>query len=106
MENRIKEQQLDLFADRTSSHAMAANQLRLYFSSFAYIVVQTLRRVGLKGTSLAKAQCGTIRLKLFKFAARIRVSVRRVWIAFSQSYPEQRLFEQVLGNVRRRPLRC
>ena len=108
MENRIKEQQLDLFADRTSSHGMAANQLRLYFSSFAYILLQSLRRVGLRGTPLEKAQCGTIRLKLFKFAAQIRLSVRKVWLSFSQNYPWRGLFEQVLDNLRRIPipLRC
>lgn len=106
MENRIKEQQMDLFADRTSSHTLKANQLRLYFSSFAYTLLQTLRRLGLKGTGMDTAQCGTIRLKLFKFAARIQVSVRKVWIAFSQSYPYHELFERVLENLQRIPLRC
>jgi Transposase DDE domain group 1 len=84
MENRIKEQQLALFADRTSTHEIRSNQLRLYFSSFAYVLMQTLRRLGLRNTSMAKAQCDTIRLKLFKIGAQIRVSVRRVWIAFSK----------------------
>ena len=106
MENRIKEQQLALFADRTSTHEMRANQLRLYFSSFAYVLVQTLRRLGLAGTSLAKAQCDTIRLKLFKIGAHIRLSVRRVWIAFSESYPYAELFRQILGKLQRIPLRC
>jgi hypothetical protein len=106
MENRIKEQQLALFADRTSTHEMRANQLRLYFSSFAYVLVQTLRRLGLAGTSLAKAQCDTIRLKLFKIGAHIRLSVRRVWIAFSESYPYAQLFQHILDRLQRIPLRC
>ncbi len=69
MENRIKEQQLCLFADRTSSATMRANQLRLYLSTFAYVLMNTVREVGLAGTAMAKAQCSTIRLKLFKIAA-------------------------------------
>jgi hypothetical protein len=106
MENRIKEQQLALFADRTSTHEMRSNQLRLYLSSFAYVLIQTLRRLGLNGTSMAKAQCGTIRLKLFKIGAQIRLSVRRVVIAFSESYPQADLFRQVLYKLQRIPLRC
>jgi hypothetical protein len=104
MENRIKEQQLALFADRTSTHEMHANQLRLYFSSFAYVLVQSLRRLGLAGTELAKAQCGTIRLKLFKVGARLRVSVRRVWLSFSGSYPFAELFGQVLVRLQKIPI--
>jgi len=99
MENRIKEQQLGLFADRTSTSWMRSNQLRLYFSSFAYILVHTLRRLGLQGTELAKAQCDTIRLKLFKIGAQIRVSVRKVWISFSESYPYLSLFQQVIARL-------
>ena len=106
MENRIKEQQLALFADRTSTHEMRSNQLRLYFSSFAYVLMQTLRRLGLKNTSMAKAQCDTIRLKLFKIGAHIHFSVRRVRIAFSESYPYAGLFEQILQRLQRIPLRC
>ena len=106
MENRIKEQQLALFADRTSTHAMCSNQLRLYFSSFAYVLMQTLRRLGLEGTSMAGAQCDTIRLKLFKIGAHIRLSVRRVRIAFSESYPCAGLFRQILRKLQRIPLRC
>ena len=106
MENRIKEQQLALFADRTSTHRMRSNQLRLYFSSFAYVLMQTLRRLGLNGTSMAKAQCDTIRLKLFKIGAQIRVSVRRVWIAFSESYPYLKLFQQILRQLQQIPMRC
>ena len=106
MENRIKEQQMALFADRTSTHEMRSNQLRLYFSSFAYVLMQTLRRLGLEGTSMAKAQCDTIRLKLFKIGAHIRISVRRVRIAFSESYPYANLFRQVMQRLQRIPLRC
>jgi hypothetical protein len=106
MENRIKEQQLGLFSDRTSTSWMRSNQLRLYFSSFAYILVHALRRLGLEGTELAKAQCDTIRLKLFKIGAQIRVSVRKVWISFSESYPSFSLFQQVLCRLQQIPLRC
>ncbi len=106
MENRIKEQQMALFADRTSTHEMRSNQLRLYFSSFAYVLMQTLRRLGLEGTSMAKAQCDTIRLKLFKIGAHIKISVRRVRIAFSESYPYANLFRQVMERLHRIPLRC
>lgn len=106
MENRIKEQQLALFADRTSTSWMRSNQLRLYFSSFAYILVHALRRLGLQGTELAKAQCDTIRLKLFKIGAQIRVSVRKLWISFSESYPYFNLFQQVLLRLQQVPLRC
>ena len=103
MENRIKEQQLGLFADRTSTSWMRSNQLRLYFSSFAYILVHALRRLGLEGTELAKAQCDTIRLKLFKIGAQIRVSVRKVWISFSESYPYLKLFQQVFARLQQIP---
>lgn len=99
MENRIKEQQLGLFADRTSTAWMRSNQLRLYFSSFAYIVMQRLRQVGLKGTELAQAQCETIRLKLFKIGAQIAVTVRKVWISFSESYPYLGLFQRVFARL-------
>jgi len=103
MENRIKEQQLGLFADRTSTSWMRSNQLRLYFSSFAYILIHTLRRVGLKGTELAQAQCDTIRLKLFKIGAQIQVSVRKVWLSFSESYPYQSLFQLVFARLQSIP---
>jgi len=106
MENRIKEQQLALFADRTSTHEIRSNQLRLYFSSFAYVLMQTLRRLGLEGTPLARAQCDTIRLKLFKIGAHIRISVRRVVMAFSESYPYTELFQHILHKLQRIPLRC
>jgi hypothetical protein len=99
MENRIKEQQLGLFADRTSTASMRSNQVRLYFSSFAYILMQTLRRLGLQGTEWAHAQCDTIRLKLFKIGAQIEVTVRKVWISFSESYPYLGLFQKVLARL-------
>jgi Transposase DDE domain group 1 len=99
MENRIKEQQLGLFADRTSTGWMRSNQLRLYFSSFAYILMQKLRQFGLKGTELAQAQCDTIRLKLFKIGAQIQVTVRKVWISFSESYPYLGLFQRVVARL-------
>jgi hypothetical protein len=98
-ENRIKEQQLDLFADRTSCHRFVANQFRLLLSSAAYVLVQALRRTALVGTELAKAQVGTIRLKLFKVAARVVVTVRRVVFHLSSSYPYQGLFEEVCARV-------
>ena len=100
MENRIKEQQLYLFADRTSCRTMRANQLRLWLSSAAYVLLQTLRQHGLKETSLAAARCDTIRLKLLKIGALVRVSVRRVWFSLAQSYPYQALFQQVFDNLR------
>ncbi len=104
MENRIKEQQLDLFADRTSSHQMAANQLRLYFASFAYGLLEALRRLGAKGTRLARAQSGTLRLKLIKVGVRLRVTTRRVWLSMSAGYPHAEVFAEVLGNLGQLPL--
>jgi hypothetical protein len=98
-ENRIKEQQLDLFADRTSCHRFVANQFRLLLSSAAYVLVQTLRRTALRGTELAEAQVGTIRLKLFKVAARVVVTARRVVFHLSSSYPYQSIFRQVQARV-------
>jgi len=103
MENRIKEQQLGLFADRTSTAWMRSNQLRLYFSSFAYIMIQRLRQLGLQGTELAQAQCDTIRLKLFKIGAQIEVTVRKVWISFSESYPYLSLFQRVFARLQHIP---
>jgi hypothetical protein len=103
MENRIKEQQLDLFADRTSTHTLRANQIRLYFSSFAYALLCALRRLGLADTELATAQCGTLRVRLLKVGAQVRVSVRKVWIAFSESFPAQAIFIRALRNIRAAP---
>jgi hypothetical protein len=107
MENRLKEQQLGLFADRTSTATMRGNQLRLWTASVAYVLVHELRRVGLRGTALARAQVGTIRTRLLKLGGLIRVSVRRVVIALSSVFPLQRLFVQALANLQRAyPLRC
>ena len=106
MENRIKEQQMYLFADRTSTQTMRANQLRLWFSSVAYTLMQTLRRVGLKDTPLKKAQCGTIRLKLLKIGALIQVTVRRVVVSLASGCPYQGIFEQAFRALQATPLRC
>jgi hypothetical protein len=92
MENRIKEQQLDLYADRTSSEVLRANQLRLWFSTLAYLLVNQLRQVALRGTQWARATCGTIRLRLLKIGARVQVTVRRVWVRLSSAYPLADLF--------------
>ena len=99
MENRIKEQKSFLFSDRTSAATMRANQLRLWFSSVAYLLMSALRRLGLKDTDLAKAQCDTIRLKLFKIGARIRVTARRIWVSLSSAYPMAALFARVCSNL-------
>ena len=100
MENRIKEQQLELFADRTSTGKMASNQLRLYFSTFAYQLMEGLRRLGLTGTRMARAQCGTIRLRLLKIGALIRISVRRMVIAFTSGCPDADLFARAWEALR------
>jgi Transposase DDE domain group 1 len=92
MENRIKECQLDLFADRTSANTMRANQLRLWFASMAYVLLCALRRIALRHTQFAKATCGTIRLKLLKIGALVRVSVRRIKIAMASACPHQSEF--------------
>ena len=89
VENRIKEQQLDLFADRTSAATMRANQLRLWFASFAYVLVEAWRRIGLRHTQFAAATCGTIRLKLLKIGAQVRRSVRRIKVAMASACPHQ-----------------
>lgn len=99
MENRIKEQQLWLFADRTSTGKMRANQLRLYFSSVAYLLLQALRRLGLKGTQMATAQCQTIRLKLLKIGAQVKVTVRKIWVSLAGGYPHVEVFAQVYKNL-------
>ncbi len=105
MENRIKAQQLQLFSDRTSTHWMRSNQLRMYFSAFAYILMECVRRVGLKGTRHSMAQCDTIRLKLIKIGTVVRTSTRRVVLSFSESYPYANLFRQVLWKLQAVPLR-
>jgi hypothetical protein len=91
MENRIKEQML-LFADRMSAETMRANQLRLYLSAAAYVLVEALRRLALKGTEMAQAQVNTIRLRLLKIGAQIRFTARRVVVCMSSGYPWQDLF--------------
>ena len=108
-ENRIKEQQLHLFADRTSARTMRANQIRLFFSSVAYVLLEALRRLGLVGTELARAQCQTIRLKLLKIGALVRVTVRKVWVHLARSCPYAAVLRQVHANLARlvpRPWRC
>lgn len=99
MENRIKEQFV-LFADRVSSSSMRANQLRIYLSVMAYTLMHGLRRLGLPATALATAQVGTIRLRLLKIGALVRVTVRKVWVRMASSYPYQALFAQVLRQLR------
>jgi hypothetical protein len=99
MENRIKEQ-FSLFADRVSAETMRANQMRLYLSAVAYVLVSGLRRLGLKATELAQAQVSTIRTKLLKIGAQIRVTARKVWVSMASSYPWQDLYRQVWANLR------
>ena len=99
MENRIKEQ-LSLFADRVSAETMRANQLRMYFSAMAYILVEGLRRLALAGTDMAHAQAQTIRLRLLKIGAQLRITVRRIWISMASSFPYQKLFEHALTALR------
>src|SRR3954454_8252360 len=109
MENRIKERQLHLFADRTSARTMRANQVRLLCSSIAYVLLEALRRLGLAGTELAEAQCQTIRLKLLKIGALVRVTVRKVWAKLSSGSPYAAASRRVHANLTRlRPpvLRC
>jgi hypothetical protein len=99
MENRIKEQ-LTLFAARVSAETLAANQVRLYLSALAYVLVHGLRRLGLEGTEWARAQAPTIRLRLLKIAARIRITTRKVWISLASSYPLQNIFTHAWGQLR------
>src|SRR5256884_7052619 len=99
MENRIKEQ-LSLFSDRMSTESLRSNQLRLYFSSLAYVLVEALRRLGLAGTEWAEAQVDTIRLRLLKIAAQVRITARRIWIRFSRAYPWQNLFAAACTALR------
>ncbi len=105
MENRIKEQ-LSLFADRTSTAYLRSNQIRLYFSSVAYVLMQGLRRLGLKGTEWARAQCDTLRLKLLKIGGLVRITVRKVWVSLAEGYAYAQLFGRVYAQLRALPLRC
>ena len=98
MENRLKEQ-LMLFADRTSTALLRSNQNRLYFSSIAYLLMEALRRLGLKHTDLAQAQAATIRLKLLKIGALIRITVRKVWVSMAGGYPYRDLFAQAYAQL-------
>lgn len=107
LENRIKEQQLALFADRTSSSQMKANQLRLWFSTIAYSLIHQLRRLGLQGTALAQAQCDTIRLKLLKIGAVVKITTRRILLSLATGYPYEQLFVRANENLQRAgPIFC
>jgi hypothetical protein len=99
MENRIKEQ-FSLFADRVSVETMRGNQLRLYFSVMAYVLMSGLRRIGLQSTEMAQAQASTIRTKLLKIGAQVRVTARKVWISLSSAYPWQPVFQQAWLQLR------
>jgi len=99
MENRIKEQ-LSLFANRLSTETLRANQLRLYFSSLAYVLLEALRRLGLAGTEWAEARADTIRLKLLKIAAEVRLTVRRMWVRYSCAYPWRNVFAAAYTALR------
>ena len=92
MENVLKQQVLDLHADRMSTHHMASNQLRLWLSTFAYMLMERVRTIGCQGTELARATAGTLRLHLMKVAAQVKVSVRRVYVQLSSAFPLQNLF--------------
>jgi hypothetical protein len=99
-ENRIKECQLDLFGDRLSANLMRVNQLRLWFASFAYVLMESLRRLALTSTSFARASAGTIRLKLLKIGATVKISVRRVKLAMSSAHPHQQEFRAVFDTLK------
>ena len=99
MENRIKEQQLYLFADRTSAHRFAANRFRLFLASAAYVLIEYIRSHALRGTELAKAQCQTIRLKLLKIGARIVRSVRRIVVHIATGYPYQSILRAAVSRL-------
>ncbi len=99
MENRIKEQ-LSLFSDRLSTETLRANQLRVYFSTLAYALMHALRRLGLAGTEWATAQVDTIRLRLLKIAAQVRVTARRIWIRYSRAYPWRTIFAAAHAALR------
>ena len=100
MENRIKEQQLGLFADRVSAETLRANQVRLYFASIGYTLMHALRRLALRSTELERAQCDTIRVRLLKIGARVTTSVRRVVVSLSQAFPLQDVFARALDMLR------
>ncbi|MDE2935446.1 MAG: transposase, partial [Chloroflexota bacterium] len=99
-----KEMQLALFSDRTSAGTMHANQLRLYFSGFAYVLLQGLRRLGLSGTANARLRCDNLRLKLLKVAGRIRITHRRIWISLPGAYPFRPVFAGIVNRLARIPV--
>ena len=99
MENRIKECQLDLFSDRTSAHTMRANQLRLWFAAMAHVLLAALRRIALAHTRLATATCGSIRLKLLKIGAQVRLSTRRIRIAMATGCPHAAEFARAHARL-------
>jgi len=101
MENRIQEQQLCLFADRTSTALIRSNQLRLYFSTLAYLLLSLLRQYGLAGTQLQRARGDTIRLRWLKVAVQIKLSTRKVWLSYSSVYPHPAWFRQVWQKLRK-----
>ncbi len=103
MENRIKECQLDLYADRTLAATMRANQLRLWFASLAYVLIEAVRRLGLQNTQLAKATVGSIRLKLLKLGAIVTVSARRIKIAIASACPTKEVFALAHARLRSTP---
>ncbi len=107
MEYRIKQQQLALFADRTSTHWMRSNPIRLLFSAVAYSLLVALRGLGLAGTQMARAQCETIRVRLLEIGAQVRITVRRIWVSLAAGHPLRELFQRVWRNLRGPlPLRC
>jgi uncharacterized membrane protein YgdD (TMEM256/DUF423 family) len=99
MENRIKEQQLGLFADRTSTHTLRANQLRVWLSAIAYSLLNDLRELALQGTKLARAQCTSLRVWLLKIGALVKVSVRRIYIRLASAFPLQKEFAAALSQI-------
>ena len=101
MENQIKQQYLDLDADRTSTHWMASNQLRLWLSSFALLIMERLRTLALHGTELARATAGTIRTRFLKIAAQVSVSTRRVYVRFASAFPLQAIFARAQRELAR-----
>lgn len=104
MENVLKQQVLDLKADRMSTHHLESNQLRLWLATFAYLLMERVRTWGLYGTELARAMVGSVRLKLFKVAAQVSVSVRRVYVQLSSAYPLQEIFRLCHRRLMRLPL--
>ena len=104
MENRIKEQQYGLFSDRMSAGIISANELRMYYSAAAYVLMNAVRILGLTGTVMESAQCFTIRPKLLKIGAQIKITARKIWISWAENYPFRRIFLQALGNIMKIPI--